>query len=186
MVTVLKMLTMSSALNEIAAGMQKHDRYITHKRGEPPVKNRVQPSLGGIKPQRKRSVIHSLVRANSAGERPVANDQKIPSFAGFQALISAPVVKSKAYYFMTYSEPPKKAVLNDVMLKVKGAIERKHMLFAVVVGDQPVYTLLVEIRSEHPHEYSKIIPFLGPFHTHGCMIYAIYKRHKECGRWCHS
>ena len=173
--------TLSSALKEIAAGMQKHDRYITHKRGEPPVKNRVQPSLGGIKPQRKRSVIHSLVRANSAGERPVANDQKIPSFAGFQALISAPVVKSKAYYFMTYSEPPKKAVLNDVMLKVKGAIERKHMPFAVVVGDQPVYTLLVEIRSEHPHEYSKIIPFLGPFHTHGCMIYAIYKRHKGCG-----
>ncbi len=36
------------------------------------------------------------------------------------------------------------------------------MPFAVVVGDQPVYTLLVEIKSEHPQEYKNIIPFLGP------------------------
>ena len=55
------------------------------------------------------------------------------------------------------------------------------MPFAVVVGDQPAYTLLVEIKSEHPQEYEKIIPFLGPFHTQGCMIYAIYKRHKGSG-----
>ena len=55
------------------------------------------------------------------------------------------------------------------------------MPFAVVVGDQPVYTLLVEIKSEHPQEYKNIISFLGPFHTQGCMIYAIYKRHKGSG-----
>ncbi len=55
---------------------------------------------------------------------------------------------------MTYPEPPKKPVL--------GAMERKRMPFAVVVGDQPVYTLLVEIKSEHPQEYKNIIPFLGP------------------------
>ena len=54
-----------------------------------------------------------------------------------QALISAPV---KAYYFMTYPEPTKKPVLNDVMMKIKKAIQRKSMPFAVVVGDQPVYT----------------------------------------------
>ena len=44
-----------------------------------------------------------------------------------------------------------------------------------------MYTLLVEIKSEHPQEYEKIIPFLGPFHTQCCMIYAIYKRHKGSG-----
>ena len=52
------------------------------------------------------------------------------------------------------------------------------MSFAVVVGDQPVYTLLVEIKSEHPEKFKQIIPFLGPFHAQCSMIYAIYKRHK--------
>ncbi len=169
-----------STLKEIATGMLTHDHYITYKRGEPPVSDKVQPALGDIEPQRKRNVIHALVRADMDGEQPAAIDQRVPSFAGFQALISDPVERCKAYYFMTYPEPPKKPVLN-VMLKVKGAMERKRMPFAVVVGDQPVYTLLVEIKSEHPQEYKNIIPFLGPFHTQGCMIYAIYKRYKGSG-----
>ena len=67
------------------------------------------------------------------------------------------------------------------MLKINKAILRKGMPFAVVVGDQPVYTLLVEIKNEHPQEYENIIPFLGPFHTQVCMIYAIYKRYKGSG-----
>ncbi len=145
--------------------MLTHDHYITYKRGEPPVSDRVQPALGDIKPQRKRNVIHALVRADTDGERPAAVDQRVPSFAGFQAFISDPVERCKACYFMTYPEPPKKPVLNDVMLKMKGAMERKRMPFAVVVDDQPVYTLLVEIKSEHPQEYKNIILFLGPFHT---------------------
>ena len=62
---------------------------------------------------------------------------------------------------MTYPEPPKKPVLNDIMLKVKGVIEKKHMPFAVVVGDQPVHIPLVQIKSEHLQEYEKIIPFLA-------------------------
>ncbi len=169
---------LSSTLKEIATGMLTHDHYITYKRGEPPVSDRVQPALGDIEPQRKHNVILALVRADTDGERPAAIDQRVPSFAGFQALISDPVEWCKAYYFMTYPEPPKKPVLNDVMLKV---MERKHMPFAVVVGDQPVYTLLVEIKSEHPQEYKNIIPFLGPFHTQGCMIYAIYKHYKGSG-----
>ena len=60
--------------------------------------------------------------------------------------------KSKAYYFMTYPEPPKKPVNSDVMMKIKKAIQRKAcMPFGVVVGDQPVYT---QIKNEHPQEYS--------------------------------
>ena len=101
----------------------------------------------------------------------------LPGFAGFQALISAPVEKSKAYYFMTYPSHPGSLslMMSD---ENKRAIQRKSMPFAVVVGDQPVYTLLVEIKNEHPE---KIIPFLGPNHTQSCMIYAIYKRYKGSG-----
>jgi hypothetical protein len=40
-------------------------------------------------------------------------------------LISAPVEKSKAYYFMTYPEPPKKPVFHDVMMKIEKAIKKK-------------------------------------------------------------
>jgi len=82
---------------------------------------------------------------------------------------------------MTYPEPSKKPVLNDVMMKINEAIIRKSMPFAVVVGNRPVYTLLVKIKNEHPQEYEKIIPFLGHFHTQSCMIYAIYKRYKGNG-----
>ncbi|CAB3976667.1 Hypothetical predicted protein [Paramuricea clavata] len=170
--------TLSSRLKNIATGMNTHDRYVTYKRGEPTVSVRVEPKVGSTVPQRKRCVIHTLVRANAAGERPPTVDQMVPGFAGFQALISTSVEKSKPYYFMIYPDPRKKAVLNDVLVKANKAIQRKNMPFAVVVGDQPVYTLLVEIKSEHPEKFEKIIPFLGPFHIQGSMIYAIYKRHK--------
>ncbi len=59
---------LSSTLKEIATGMLTHDNYITYKRGEPPVSDRVQPALGDIEPQRKRNVIHALVRADTDGE----------------------------------------------------------------------------------------------------------------------
>jgi len=42
--------------------------------------------------------IKELAHADVAGEQP------IPTNHGFQALISAPVERSKAYYFMTYPE----------------------------------------------------------------------------------
>ena len=169
---------LSSKLKEIAEGMTSHERYITRKQGEPVVCDRVQLKLRSTEIQRKRFLIHALVRANNAGKRPLLVDQMIPSFFGFQAFISPSVGKSKTYFFMTYPDPPKKSVLNDVLVKAKSAIERKQMPFAVVVGDQPVYKLLVEIKSEHPDKFKQIIPFLGPFHAQCSMIYAIYKRHK--------
>ncbi len=39
------------------------------------VANRVLPAVGNIKPLRKQSVIHALVRADAAGERAAAVDQ---------------------------------------------------------------------------------------------------------------
>ena len=171
---------LSSKIKETTSDMTAHNRYITHRRGEPPVSDRVQSKASGTESLRKRCVIHALARGDAAGGRPTPTQQAVPSFAGFQALLADPIEKSKPYYFMTYPDPPKKSVLNDVMVKVNSAIAKKSMPFAVVVGDQPVYTLLVEIKSEHPQKFSKIIPFLGPFHIQCSMIYTIYKRHKGC------
>lgn len=42
---------------------------------------------------------------------------------------------------MTYPDPPKKSVLNDVLVKVNAAIERKHMPFAHTKTDMAIYRL---------------------------------------------
>jgi hypothetical protein len=59
---------LSSTLKEIATGMQAHGRYITSKRGEPPVSSRIQACVGSTDPHRKRYAIHALARADVAGE----------------------------------------------------------------------------------------------------------------------
>ena len=48
--------------------MQTHGRYITSKRGEPPVSNRIQACVGSTESHRKRCAIHALARADVAGE----------------------------------------------------------------------------------------------------------------------
>ena len=98
---------LSSTLKEIVTGMQTHGQYITSKRGEPPVSNRIQACVGITEPHKKRCAIHALACADVTGEQPATTNQKVPGFAGFQALISTPVERSKAYYFMTYPEPPR-------------------------------------------------------------------------------
>ena len=60
-------------------------------------------------------------------------------------------------------------------------IEQKSMPFAVIVGDHPVYKLILELKSENPHTFLKLIPFVGPFHVQMSFIYSIYKRFKGSG-----
>ena len=74
---------LSSKLKEIAEGMTSHERYITRKRGEPVVCDRVQLKRRSTEIQRKRFLIHALVCANNAGKRPLPVDQMFPSFFGF-------------------------------------------------------------------------------------------------------
>ena len=54
-------------------------------------------------------------------------------------------------------------------------IKEKNMPFLQLVGDQPVYTLIVQLRYENPDKY-KIIPILGPFHCQLSFINVINKR----------
>ena len=71
--------------------------------------------------------------------------QKTGSFLGFQATIHRKVVKSKPYYFLTFPKPPNKSVVHEYMCRVAAATENKVMPFIIMVGDQPVYTLIVEL-----------------------------------------
>jgi len=54
--------------------------------------------------------------------------------------------KSRAIYHMTYANPPSKTIVNDVMCKLAELIEEKSMPFAVIVGDHPVYVLMLELK----------------------------------------
>ena len=108
---------MSSTLKEIATGKHTHDRYIQQTAI-------VQHAVVDIKkPQRKHSIIYTLVHADAADERSAAVDVFL--LTGLQTFIKC---------------------------------------IAVVSGDQPVYTLLIEIKIKHPQKYDKIIPLLGPIH----------------------
>ena len=67
------------------------------------------------------------------------------------------------------------------MMRMLNVIEEKSMPFLQLVGDQPVYTLIVQIRNEHPEKFKKIIPVLGQFHAQSSFITAISKRFSGSG-----
>ena len=55
------------------------------------------------------------------------------------------------------------------------------MPFIQLVGDQPVYALILEVKNENPREFDVIIQVLGSFHTQMAIIAAMYRRFKGSG-----
>lgn len=166
--------TVSQALNEKASKMQTIIPYRTIKHGEPPIRPKPTTFSSGTEPQRKRSIIH----ADLNGDGPDAAEQTIPSYNGFHSGLNMEQMKSKAYFHMSYNQPPNKSVVNDVMDKLSTIIATKRMPFAFLVGDHSVYVVITMLKSENPKKYHDIVPFLGPFHTQCVMMSAIYKRYK--------
>jgi hypothetical protein len=101
------------------------------------------------------------------GEHPYAAEQTIPSYNGFHAGLNKQQGLSKAYFHKSYNQPPNKSVVNDVMEKLSTIIATKHMPFAFLVGDHPVYVLITQLKAENSDKYHATVPFLGPFHTRG-------------------
>ena len=126
-------------------------------------------------------LIHSLVRIQEDGENIPPEEQYIGSFAGFQALLHTEVMKSKPYYWLTFPKPPHKSVVHEVMTRLLNVIETKNFPFVLLTGDQPVYTLIVQLRNEGNGKFDNIIPVLGPFHTQVAFITAISKRFEGSG-----
>ena len=79
---------------------------------------------------------------------------------------------------MSYSQPPNKSVVKDIMDKLTTIIATKRMPFAFLVGDHPVYVLITLLKAGNSDQYRDIVLFLGPFHTQCVMMSAIYKRYK--------
>ena len=119
--------------------------------------------------------MHVLARLDIAGKNMPPDEQKVGSFTGFQANTHEIVVKSTAYYFLTFPKPPQKSVVHEVICRMVAIAELKSMPFIQLVDDQPVYTLIVQLKNENPKKFKLNLPFLGPFHTHTSLISAIYK-----------
>lgn len=158
--------------------MQAVTPYKTIKRGEPPIRSKPTAFSSSTDTQRKRSIIHALTRADVNGDRPNAAEQIIPSYSGFHASLNVEQGKSKAYFHMSYNQPPTKSGVNDIMEKLSTIIATKRMPFAFLVGDHPVYILITLLKAENPNKYRDIVPFLGPFHIQCVLMNAIYKHYK--------
>ena len=52
------------------------------------------------------------------------------------------------------------------------------MPFIQLIGDQPVYTLIVEVKNENQGGFQNILPVLGGFHTQTTFIATMYRRFK--------
>ena len=52
------------------------------------------------------------------------------------------------------------------------------MPFVQLIGDQPVYALIEEVKHENSVLYEKILPVLGGFHTASALLAKIYRRFK--------
>ena len=150
----------SQALTWKASEMQTVVPYRTIKRGEPPIRPKPTTFSSSTEPQRKRSIIHALARADMNGDRPDPAEQTIPSYNGFHAGLNMEQRKGKAYFHMSYNQPPSKSVVNDIMDKLSTIITTKHMPFAFLVGDHPVYVLITLLKAENPNKYRDIVPFV--------------------------
>ena len=67
------------------------------------------------------------------------------------------------------------------MQRRKQAAEEKSMPFIQLIGDQPVYALIVEVKNENQGDFENILPVLGDFHTEGAFMATMYRRFKGSG-----
>ena len=59
--------------------------------------------------------------------------------------------------------------------------QKRAMPFTQLVGDQPVYPLIIQLKNENLIQFDCILPCMGPFHAQCLFISAINKRFKGSG-----
>ena len=173
---VMKKKEVSTKLKEKSSELTSVQQYVCSpgSSSEPPARPRTQPPINGTIPQRSRSDIHVLARADDKGKRPPPDKQTVPAYSGIQSCLLSPLEKSKPYYHTTYNEPPKKSVVHDVMTKLVNTMVEKEIPFSFLVGDLPTYKLIVVLKAESPSRFNDIIPTIGAFHPPSISKCAIY------------
>ena len=67
------------------------------------------------------------------------------------------------------------------MVVCKQIADHKSMPFIQLVGDQPVFTLITELKNENKEKFVKIMPVFGSFHLEMAFMNTIFKRCNGCG-----
>ena len=99
----------------MAAEQHSIASYVSSKRGEPGVFEKIDMTLPNTNNIRKKMVVHAIVRCDENGEHISPEDQVIGAFTGFMHSISPPAERSKAYYFLTLPKSPSKKVVFTMM-----------------------------------------------------------------------
>ena len=160
-------------IKELTSKKHYLNPYKTVIRGVPSIQTKVNTTLQCSNNFDKLLVVHALKRIDIEGCDMLPQKQTVGMFSGFNSVIYTPVVKSKPYYHVTLRQPPKKSVVHDVMCLMIQVVEMKAMPFLSLVGDQPVYALIVELKNENPTQFDGIFPFAGSFHAHCSLIYIL-------------
>ena len=145
--------------------------YHSRKRGNPEANPGLEILISeNNSVQKKRLFIHSLIRMSEEYTVP----KPLPAYSGFQTLINEPLPKYKAYFHVTLPDPPKKDVIYNVMVRCEQAVTYKNMPCIQLVGDQPVYALINEVKYENPEKFKHVLPVLGGFHIQCTFMATIY------------
>ena len=172
------LLVLPEGIKHLVDDQNKSTPYKTVLKGVPAVRERSSINVRSTDAIRTEQIIHTIVRMDDKLNN---IEQSIGSFAGYQSLFQFPVTPSKPHYFRTLPKPPRKSVVNEVMMRLIGVIAEKNISFVQLVGDQPVYTLIVQLINENFDKFKNIILVLGPFHTQSPFITVINKRFSGSG-----
>ena len=113
--------------------------YVSRKIGNPvaqPEFETIQSDDATI--QQRRMFLHCFLKSSQ-------ENLLLPSYSSFYASLTKPVDKQKARFHVTLPDPPKKAVIYDVMQRCKQAADLKSMPFVQIIGDQPAYDLIEKV-----------------------------------------
>ena len=153
--------------------------YKTAKKGSPSIREPFDIKSSTTIDIRSDEILHSVARMSEKYEN--TNPGSKYWLICQVSLLTENVTRSKPYYWLTYPRPPHKSVVHEIMTHLLQVIDEKSLPFVLLTGDQPVYTLIVQVRNECVGMFDKIIPFLGPFHTQVAFITAISKRFQGSG-----
>ena len=163
-------------LKDLVKELNKVNPCKTTINGDPTIRERFSIESTDTTDIRVEQMIHSLTRISAAGDNIPPESQMIGSFAGFQASMSDEVMKGKPYYWLTFPKNLHKSVTHEIMTHLLNIIEEKNIPFVLLTDDQPVYTLIVQLRNKNKDKFNKIIPILGPFDTQVAFITPFAKR----------
>ncbi len=168
-------------LRVVVDDLNKVRPYKTIKKGVSLIRKEFDTSLSTTISIRTEEMMHTLARIDSNLDNIDAVEQKVGSFGGFQSIVQRSVTRSKAHYFLTLPKAPHKSIVHEVMLRLIALIKEKEIPFIQLDGDQPVYSLIVQLRNENRASFEQILPVLGPFQTQCSFITAINKRFSGSG-----